>query len=374
MKKLVSLLLAAVMLIAPCAFAGMPGVMAADPVGADLSAVNAPLLTAGGVPSTTDFFTIEDIASHELTIINVWSDGCGPCVSEMPVFERAYHELAERGVLVVGCCSTWLGGTYAAEWNILSSNGYTYPNYIQDSVLYGLYSGNGVLPQTFIVNSDGFVLEYIDGTISYSRLTQKVDYWFGVMADVHYDVDFVDGVTGEVFETQTVAIGGRPVYPEPPVHEGYTFISWFPAEPPVILGPTTVTANYIVRNWTVKFYDSLTGQKIASQFVPHGSAAQAPEPPVHEGYVFAGWDADFSCVTSNLTVNALYGPAGVSPALPGDVDGDGSVSSVDALTVLRHALGIITLGQDGLAAADLNGDGAVDSSDALLILRAALGI
>ena len=58
--------------------------------------------------------------------------------------------------------------------------------------------------------------------------------------------------------------------------------------------------------------------------------------------------------------------------LPGDADGNGAVDSVDALLVLRYALGLI----DGLPAyanADVNGDGAVDSADALMILRMTLG-
>lgn len=61
-------------------------------------------------------------------------------------------------------------------------------------------------------------------------------------------------------------------------------------------------------------------------------------------------------------------------ALPGDVDGDGSVSISDALSILRHSMGVELLEGDALAAADVNGDGSVLAFDALLALRASLGL
>lgn len=62
------------------------------------------------------------------------------------------------------------------------------------------------------------------------------------------------------------------------------------------------------------------------------------------------------------------------PYAQGDVDMDHYVTSSDALTALRSALGIITLDESAAALADCNSDGSVGSEDALMILRAALGI
>lgn len=58
-------------------------------------------------------------------------------------------------------------------------------------------------------------------------------------------------------------------------------------------------------------------------------------------------------------------------AVWGDVNGDGSIDTADAVMVLQYAANLI--GQDGLdaVAADVNGDGAVDTADAVLILQRA---
>ena len=58
--------------------------------------------------------------------------------------------------------------------------------------------------------------------------------------------------------------------------------------------------------YTVTFVDNLLGGTIAEVQVEEGHAATAPAAPVHEGYTFTGWSADFSNVTGDMTVYALY--------------------------------------------------------------------
>ena len=65
--------------------------------------------------------------------------------------------------------------------------------------------------------------------------------------------------------------------------------------------------------YTVTFVDGLTGETIEEQPVLAGEDAVAPEPPVHEGYDFAGWDGVFTNVQSNLTITARYLEIGATP-------------------------------------------------------------
>jgi len=48
------------------------------------------------------------------------------------------------------------------------------------------------------------------------------------------------------------------------------------------------------------------GADLGTIEVEEGQAAVSPEAPVVEGYTFTGWDADFTAVTSDITVNAIY--------------------------------------------------------------------
>lgn len=58
----------------------------------------------------------------------------------------------------------------------------------------------------------------------------------------------------------------------------------------------------------------------------------------------------------------------------GDVDGNGSINSNDALGVLSYCVGNIDLSDKRLTAADVNADGHVDSRDALNILEYSVGL
>ncbi|MBP5723755.1 MAG: InlB B-repeat-containing protein [Bacteroidales bacterium] len=58
-------------------------------------------------------------------------------------------------------------------------------------------------------------------------------------------------------------------------------------------------------NYTVTFVD-YNDEVLKTEEVAAGESATAPTEPTREGYDFAGWDTDFSNVTSNLTVKATY--------------------------------------------------------------------
>ncbi|MBR6109290.1 MAG: leucine-rich repeat protein [Clostridia bacterium] len=122
---------------------------------------------------------------------------------------------------------------------------------------------------------------------------------------------------------------------------------------------------------TVTFLD-WDGSLIYELSVEEGDAAIAPEGLEREGYVFVGWDADFSCVIEDLTVTALYEEE--TPVLMGDADGNGVIDTTDALLVLRCALHITGDPEEILAFCDMDGNGIIDTTDALIILRMALGI
>lgn len=120
-----------------------------------------------------------------------------------------------------------------------------------------------------------------------------------------YTVTFMDGE--KVLETFTnVPHGSAVTAPEVPKKDGKTFVGW-DKKFDNVTSDLTINAVYDVDTFTVTFKD---GEKVLeTQTVEYEAAAIAPDtarlsPP--EGMHFANWDKDFSKVTENIEVSAVY--------------------------------------------------------------------
>ena len=120
-----------------------------------------------------------------------------------------------------------------------------------------------------------------------------------------YTVTFMDGE--KVLATFTnVTHGSAVTAPEVPKKDGKTFKGW---DKPFdnVTSDLTINAVYDVDTFTVTFKD---GEKVLeTQTVEYEAAATAPDtarlsPP--EGMHFAKWDKDFSKVTEDIEVSAVY--------------------------------------------------------------------
>lgn len=120
-----------------------------------------------------------------------------------------------------------------------------------------------------------------------------------------YTVTFMDGE--KVLETFTnVPHGSAVTAPEVPKKDGKTFVGW-DKKFDNVTSDLTINAVYDVDKFTVTFKD---GEKVLeTQTVEYEAAAIAPDtarlsPP--EGMHFAKWDKDFSKVTEDIEVSAVY--------------------------------------------------------------------
>ena len=104
--------------------------------------------------------------------------------------------------------------------------------------------------------------------------------------------------------SQSVPWGTEADTPKKPYREGYTFKGW-DKDYTSVKSDLVVTAQYEILQFTVTFLGN-GGVELSKQTVDWNTAAEAPEAPVVEGYTFKGWDTDFSKVTKDLEVNALY--------------------------------------------------------------------
>lgn len=121
-----------------------------------------------------------------------------------------------------------------------------------------------------------------------------------------YTVTFMDGET--VLKTfPNVKHGSAVTPPEVSEKDGKTFKGWDNKAYNNVTSDLTINAVYDVNTFTVTFKD---GEKVLeTQTVEYEAAATAPDtdrlsPP--EGKHFKKWDKDFSKVTENMVVSAVY--------------------------------------------------------------------
>lgn len=230
----------------------------------------------------------------------------------------------------------------------------------------------------FEVSADGYL------TLDNTALT-------AVHARDAYIITFVTDVGTPAIGTITANIGDYiPVsdFPAPPDVANYTFDHWSLQPDGTVItdgftvtGHMTICAVYTMNGFNVSWVDGFTGETLISISVEYGHAINLeedfPTPPEHEGMVFSHWEMDgdvydmeYWWIMNDTVFTAVYVPVGTP--IVGDTDGDGSISTADALLALRFALNIETLTDEQAAAADMDGDGVATTADALLILRRAL--
>ena len=118
-----------------------------------------------------------------------------------------------------------------------------------------------------------------------------------------YTVTFIDYDESVIAEVK-VEEGKDAVAPDDPIREGYHFTGWDKAFDNVT-ADLTVMAKYAINTYTVTFL-GFEDVKLGEQVVEHGQDAPGVMAPVVDGYVFKGWDTDYTKVTKDLTVKAIY--------------------------------------------------------------------
>lgn len=120
-------------------------------------------------------------------------------------------------------------------------------------------------------------------------------------------------IDGEIYE-QEVAYGESAVQPADPVISGKKFIGWDNSFEN-ITADTTISALFEESDDTdtsgsggTHTVTVVIGDKVTTQEVNDGEAANIPSSITLEGYTFKGWDTDYSHVTSDITVSAILEP------------------------------------------------------------------
>lgn len=164
-RRLSALLLGAALclsVLAGCSGEGpSPGASQSPPAESSPAQGNAAALgtmaafTAGTLSGGT--FTQADIAAKDMTVVNLWSTMCGPCVAEMPDLARFEKALPDNVQLITVCLDGAEGAQYAQR--LLEESGFEGTTLVSaDGDLAALCRNVVYVPTTVFVDSRGSLI------------------------------------------------------------------------------------------------------------------------------------------------------------------------------------------------------------------------
>lgn len=112
-------------------------------------------------------------ADRKITLVNSWNVGCTPCVNELPELNKVNEEYADQGAAVIGLYNDLGMGISEDEMNqikeILNQAGAGYTQIKVDGTLASddTILNMMVFPTTYVVDSNGTILETIEGSNDY---------------------------------------------------------------------------------------------------------------------------------------------------------------------------------------------------------------
>ena len=93
-------------------------------------------------------------AQSEITVVNIWTSWCGPCIRELPELQELYTRLLEEGCSIVGMLAD---DDLDTAQQLIADNGVTYPILLAPDTLNEFIRLEAV-PTTLFIGRDGTVL------------------------------------------------------------------------------------------------------------------------------------------------------------------------------------------------------------------------
>jgi len=111
-------------------------------------------------------YTEKVFSDYDLTLVNIFTTWCSPCVNEIPELEKLYEEMKEKGVGVVGVVLDTVEDDGKQDDAAVKKAGVlqektkaSYPFLIPDSTMMnGRLNGISAFPETFFVDKEGNIV------------------------------------------------------------------------------------------------------------------------------------------------------------------------------------------------------------------------
>ncbi len=160
----------------------------------------------------------------------------------------------------------------------------------------------------------------IPGSEYANNITSAVANLIKVNLKLERTVVYTDGVSGEAFDNQTYTVRNgeaTPVFTGTPTREGYNFLGWEPKVAEKVYEDATYTAQWEVKDFTVKYVDGVSGEAFEAEeyTVKAGEATPAFQGDLtkYPGWKFKAWTPDLAdTVTEDVTYTATWEPKGAN--------------------------------------------------------------
>ena len=109
-------------------------------------------------------------------IINFWATWCGPCVKEMPAFERLKDDFGDKiGIIAVNC-----GDDAGTVKDFMEENGYTFPVVLDEEYSISMLYPTNSIPYTVVVDAEGKVTHISTGALDADTMYERYKEALGV--------------------------------------------------------------------------------------------------------------------------------------------------------------------------------------------------
>jgi thiol-disulfide isomerase/thioredoxin len=104
----------------------------------------------------------------QLILLNFWATWCPPCRHEMPSMEKLYQNKGNKNFTIIAVSLDQDPINTVADF--VSSNNYSFPIYYDSQHNLGRKFLVQAIPQTFIINKDGIIVDKISGAFDWKTL------------------------------------------------------------------------------------------------------------------------------------------------------------------------------------------------------------
>ena len=108
-------------------------------------------------------------------VLNFWATWCGPCQSELPVFEKAAKTYGDSVVIMMINLTDGQRETISTVEEFIEENEYALPVYYDTTLQAGTIYGASSIPLTYFISSEGEVVKGYMGALSEEVLFSSID-------------------------------------------------------------------------------------------------------------------------------------------------------------------------------------------------------